>query len=191
MTDASLRQVVSQARSALSDDEQNIIVTVRGFGYRFAGPIVSMTESGTFAPPSPVGPRTAVAQSRFVGRERELERLKAALHAARDGKPQLFSSREKPGLARLVSPKKSHPSRVTRDFMSPSHAVRKSPAHRSTGPGYRSFANSRRFRRRPRAGCGSARMGGGAPGLLPKLEHKRHRRADRIADARSSAISLF
>ena len=88
--DASLRQTLALARRALSDDEQKIIITVRGVGYRFGAATVSSGHSGTFARPGDEKNASGPGQSRFVGRERELERLRGALFAALEGKPQLF-----------------------------------------------------------------------------------------------------
>src|SRR5262245_28718960 len=73
VTDASLARAAMEARKAIGDDEQQVIVTVRGRGLRFVGPVEKRERS------------QAPAAPRFVGREACMAALFARLREAKAG----------------------------------------------------------------------------------------------------------
>jgi DNA-binding winged helix-turn-helix (wHTH) protein len=83
VTDAAIAQALKLARQALGDIDQKLIRTVRGKGVRFVGHVVEHADR----PASGIAPRAPVSALRdlFVGRERELEVLRAAREGALDG----------------------------------------------------------------------------------------------------------
>lgn len=85
VSEASIWRVVLQARRAIGDNEQRIVVTVRGRGFRFAA---AVTESL----PVPRAPTTAQApqlDQGFVGREAALAAVRARLTEALTGRGSL------------------------------------------------------------------------------------------------------
>jgi len=94
VSQSALANCISELRAAFGGELEAsaIIRTVYGRGYRF---VAKLDEPAPVAGarPSPIGVGEAARESGprdvFVGRERELERLEAALDAARAGRPQI------------------------------------------------------------------------------------------------------
>jgi predicted ATPase/DNA-binding winged helix-turn-helix (wHTH) protein len=87
VTSSTLNRVISLARRALADDadRSNLIQTVHGAGYRYAGPVEQAEASpeprAKFGPPSSV--RLPARLQALIGREHELTQIDALL---RDGR---------------------------------------------------------------------------------------------------------
>jgi DNA-binding winged helix-turn-helix (wHTH) protein len=81
--EASLSRVIVEARRAIGDDHQNIIVTVRGRGFRLAVPVM-VSPAGEATPP-PAAPAGLTVEAPFVGRTACLEVIMARLARARAG----------------------------------------------------------------------------------------------------------
>lgn len=81
--DASVARVIMEARRAIRDELQQTIVTVRGRGFRFAGPVVER-ERTTAPPPAP-----AAADPTFVGRAAATAAVQARLDEAVAGRGSL------------------------------------------------------------------------------------------------------
>ena len=85
VTDAALSRVIHELRVALGDDAgaPRYIATAHGLGFRFIAPLLQEADAPAGATPS------AAADTRLVGRERELAFLEQALADARVGKRQV------------------------------------------------------------------------------------------------------
>lgn len=92
VNEAALKNIVSQLRHALGDDarESVFIETVARRGYRFIAAVTDTDTEPSLAvasvPPSDVGP---ASDNPMVGRGAVLERLQAAVRAARSGQRQM------------------------------------------------------------------------------------------------------
>jgi predicted ATPase/DNA-binding winged helix-turn-helix (wHTH) protein len=82
VSEASLARAVMEARRAIGDDAQDVIVTVRGRGFRFAGELEGSGAS------TPSAPREAAVATRppLVGREAHVAALVARLDDADAGR---------------------------------------------------------------------------------------------------------
>jgi DNA-binding winged helix-turn-helix (wHTH) protein len=78
--DASLARAVVEARRAIGDEDHEVLVTVRGVGFRFVAPVVE--KSRRSAPP----PRGSPGLSSIVGRTAALHDLEVQLAEARAGR---------------------------------------------------------------------------------------------------------
>lgn len=85
VSEASIWRVVLEARRAIGDDEQRVLVTVRGRGFRFAA---NVTESPPAAREARTTPAPAADRS-FVGREATLAAIGARLAEATEGRGSL------------------------------------------------------------------------------------------------------
>jgi DNA-binding winged helix-turn-helix (wHTH) protein len=83
VTESVLPRCISAARKALDDDDEGIIKTVRGRGYRFVAEVVARGSSAA-APPGAA--LTTPSGRVFVGREALLKTLEATLDHALDGR---------------------------------------------------------------------------------------------------------
>jgi DNA-binding winged helix-turn-helix (wHTH) protein len=80
VSEASISRVIVEARRALGDELQQVIVTVRGRGFRFAGQVSESDGRSQARPAEPVNDPT------FVGREASLAALGARLEEALAGR---------------------------------------------------------------------------------------------------------
>ena len=92
VTEGSLRQAMLQLRRALGDDASDVIVNVRGIGYRL-GVAVSPDTGST---PPPRGGR----RGGFVGRESELSSIEGILGAARTSRAGVAFVSGEPGIGK-------------------------------------------------------------------------------------------
>ena len=79
VSEASVSRVIMEARKAIGDELQQIIVTVRGRGFRFAGQVAERERQST-----PGGP--GAADPTFVGREACMAALEARMVEATGGR---------------------------------------------------------------------------------------------------------
>ena len=97
VSEASLAQAVKHARRALGDDADSprYIVTVRGRGYRFVGPVEVVGERPVAAPRV-----AAVRRGSFVGRDAAMRCVEDALRDATEGRGGVVLVSGEPGIGK-------------------------------------------------------------------------------------------
>jgi DNA-binding winged helix-turn-helix (wHTH) protein len=101
--EASLTRLVVEARRAIGDDEQQVLVTVRGRGFRLAVPVSA--SSTTEAAPARVSRGEVALEAPFVGRVECLDALATGIARAKAGNGGLllFCGDRGIGKSRLLS----------------------------------------------------------------------------------------
>ena len=106
VSDAAIAQVIKQARDVLGDrgDGQKVIRTVRGKGVRFVAQVEDREDESppTMSEPPDGTPASDVPRSVYVGRKRELARLREALGAAVGGAGQVILLGGNPGIGKTA-----------------------------------------------------------------------------------------
>jgi predicted ATPase/DNA-binding winged helix-turn-helix (wHTH) protein len=107
VADTSLRQAVRSLRQALGAEGAKRIASVRGYGYRFEGPVRRSQPAALSVPTEEVARTANAAGSKwvdlhrpFVGRHSEIRRLLDAAETAHHGKAQVMIVTGRPGLGK-------------------------------------------------------------------------------------------
>ena len=97
VADTAITVSMARLRKALDDrrGERELVVTVHGRGYRFARPVMIRSSA-----PPPLLPSSSQHEPPFVGRERELTRLRHALDEARQGRGRMQLLLGEPGIGK-------------------------------------------------------------------------------------------